>query len=178
MECGLWVRCFARYRPPNAITLLWPFLFISWWGKWKKKTKVSKNHLFLSVASRLLSPQLGSYIIRKSDPSQPGSSLSVVVNACACFRVTFKSLLRANRLPGLCRSSWHTAAGPVSQACWLLAGGPALARPVHRPALQNQKSSAPPRLSFLIFKLLISVQITCYSNLHQQVDDDHSGRLE
>lgn len=100
----------------------------------------------------------------KRDSFQPGSSLSFVVNTCTCFQMTLTSLRRARRLPGLYTSSWHSAESPQScRACWLLLEWPALAGPVHQSALQNQKSRVPPGVSFLLFKLLISFQITCYT---------------
>ena len=72
------------------------------------------NHLLFPLAtSRLPNPQLESGRIEvKVILSQPGSPLSVVVNTRACFRMALKSLIRAKRIPGLCKSSCHIAASP------------------------------------------------------------------
>lgn len=96
--------------------------------------------------------------------------------------MTLKSTRRAKRLPELCKSLRRTAAGPQpqpvgSRICWLPARQPAQARPRLGSALQNQKSSIPPGLSFLILTLLISFQIAGYNNLHQ-LGDDPSGKLK
>lgn len=105
------------------MSLLLSFLFISWWGHSNERREYTS--LTSSFPSSCLqspeSPVKKLHNWGKSDPSQPGSTLSAIVNSCACFRVSFKSLIGAKRFlgfanPGERPQQVHNLAGPAH--CW------------------------------------------------------------
>lgn len=89
-------------------------------------------------------------------------------------------LMRVKRLPELCKSydilkQAPNLTGTVDYRTCLFYQNNQLK--LTRLLCRIKKSRAPPRLFFLVFQLLISLQIKCCSSSHQQ-DDGHSGKFK